>query len=125
MKIIHDPKELQQTMLSLRQSGKRIALVPTMGNLHAGHISLMAIGKQNADVCVATIFVNPLQFGPIVTRERCKPTSINYSQPRLTIYLRQQKNRSIHMVVKCIPVLKSTALAIIYVEKAVRAIFAA
>lgn len=47
-----------------RASGRRIGLVPTMGSLHAGHISLMERAARECEVVVATLFVNPLQFGP-------------------------------------------------------------
>ena len=55
---------LRATLSQVRRAGKTIAFVPTMGNLHAGHISLMRQARQHADVVVASIFVNRLQFGP-------------------------------------------------------------
>ena len=62
MLIIETLPLLRQHIRRLRQEGKRIALVPTMGNLHDGHMRLVDTAKASADVVVASIFVNPMQF---------------------------------------------------------------
>ena len=60
----HTIAELRQQVANWRQAGERIALVPTMGNLHEGHLHLVEVARSLADRTVASIFVNPLQFGP-------------------------------------------------------------
>lgn len=55
---------MQETVRALKPAGKRIAFVPTMGALHAGHASLIRLARTKADVVVVSAFVNPLQFGP-------------------------------------------------------------
>lgn len=55
--------ELRRTVSAWRQKGERIALVPTMGNLHAGHLRLVETARRHAQRVVSSVFVNPLQFG--------------------------------------------------------------
>ena len=60
---LHKIDQLRRQVALWRQAGQRIALVPTMGNLHTGHLRLVDRARQLADRVIATIFVNPLQFG--------------------------------------------------------------
>ncbi len=61
---VTDPIELRRQIVAWRAQGERIAFVPTMGNLHAGHLSLVEAGHRYAERVAVSIFVNPLQFGP-------------------------------------------------------------
>lgn len=63
MNIIESPNELRRHLDSLHQ-GRKIALVPTMGSLHPGHMKLVETAKKLADSVVLSIYVNPTQFGP-------------------------------------------------------------
>ena len=64
MSVAHRIEELRESLRGWRALGERVALVPTMGALHAGHLSLVAEARRRARRVIVTIFVNPAQFGP-------------------------------------------------------------
>ncbi|VAX07628.1 Pantoate--beta-alanine ligase [hydrothermal vent metagenome] len=63
MKVVETVKGLRQQVTGWRNAGELVALVPTMGNLHLGHLELVTQARQQADRVVVTIFINPMQFG--------------------------------------------------------------
>lgn len=62
MRTVSEPRELQRILRSLKNEGRRIGFVPTMGYLHEGHLSLVRQARQACDLTVVSIFVNPIQF---------------------------------------------------------------
>ena len=62
MEVIQDKTALKEQLLEWRQHDEHVAIVPTMGNLHAGHISLVELAREHAERVVVTVFVNPTQF---------------------------------------------------------------
>jgi len=83
MVIVSSVREMQRWSDAARGRGQRVGLVPTMGYLHAGHLSLVAAARRHAEVVVATIFVNPLQFGANEDLE-CYPRDLERDTRLLT-----------------------------------------
>lgn len=63
MQVINEKQEMRELLREWRQQGDHIALVPTMGNLHAGHVRLVELAREQAERVVVTVYVNPTQFG--------------------------------------------------------------
>lgn len=83
MQTVHDAAALRATIRGWRSRGQTVGFVPTMGNLHAGHQSLIRLARARADKVVASVFVNPTQFGPNEDFERY-PRTLAQDQVALT-----------------------------------------
>jgi pantoate--beta-alanine ligase len=64
MRVIRTIKQMQAIARSLKRAGRSVGLVPTMGALHEGHVSLIRACRKQNDITIVSIFVNPIQFGP-------------------------------------------------------------
>jgi pantoate--beta-alanine ligase len=70
MRIFESIPDLREQVLNWRMQGLKVGFVPTMGNLHAGHLSLVSLLQTQCDKVIVSIFVNPMQFGPNEDYER-------------------------------------------------------
>lgn len=83
MQHIKDIKSLREATTVWREAGKTVALVPTMGNLHRGHLRLVEIAAEHADHVIVSVFVNPTQFGPMDDFDRY-PRTLDVDARRLS-----------------------------------------
>ena len=84
MILAEGPSEVRQHVANWRRAGLSIAFVPTMGNLHEGHLALVELARRQADRVVVSIYVNPLQFGPGEDFE-AYPRTLDADQGKLTV----------------------------------------
>lgn len=82
MQLVHGIAELRVQLSAWRRQGERIAFVPTMGNLHRGHLELVRQARSRAPRVVSSVFVNPLQFGPNEDFDRY-PRTLEQDRERL------------------------------------------
>ena len=64
MQVIRTVQEMKVASIALKRSGRPVALVPTMGALHEGHVALMRKARETGALVVVSVYVNPTQFGP-------------------------------------------------------------
>ena len=97
---LQEPEDLYTACTEQRSQGRRVGLVPTMGYLHDGHLSLVRCARSRSDFVVLTIFVNPTQFGPGEDLDRyprdlegdlarCREASVDcvFTPPAASVYL--------------------------------------
>ncbi|MBO1924467.1 pantoate--beta-alanine ligase [Thiomicrorhabdus sp. 6S3-12] len=82
MRVVETLSKLRAQIKEWKRQGLTVGFVPTMGNLHAGHLSLIELAKQKADKVVCSVFVNPLQFGPDEDFE-CYPRTFEDDRQKL------------------------------------------